>query len=212
VTAGHDHTCRVWKVPEESQLIFRARAPALDAVRYVTGTEWLSGGADGALALWRRASRSPAARGRRTRRQGRLGMRPLAGLQCAPCVPDAGRSLKLAGRSPQARRLPQCGLAARSPCGHAGWLVGAAACCYERRAVLVMVALARMRCCRPLPRHLVARSCCRRSVCVLRHGWRHSSEPVPRLLCPPHRRRRVRLSSSQNRPQRGCMGGRAAAK
>jgi len=50
VTAGHDHTCRVWKVPEESQLIFRARAPALDAVRYVTGTEWLSGGADGALA------------------------------------------------------------------------------------------------------------------------------------------------------------------
>ncbi len=55
MTAGHDHTCRVWKVPEESQLIFRARAPALDAVRYVTGTEWLSGGADGALALWRRA-------------------------------------------------------------------------------------------------------------------------------------------------------------
>lgn len=54
VTAGHDHTCRVWKVAEESQLIFRAHAPALDAVTYVTGTEWLSGGADGSLALWRR--------------------------------------------------------------------------------------------------------------------------------------------------------------
>ncbi len=54
VTVGHDHTCRVWKVAEESQLIFRAHAPALDTVAYVTGTEWLSGGADGSLALWRR--------------------------------------------------------------------------------------------------------------------------------------------------------------
>ena len=54
MTVGHDHTCRVWKVAEESQLIFRAHAPALDAVTYVTGTEWLSGGADGSLALWRR--------------------------------------------------------------------------------------------------------------------------------------------------------------
>ena len=57
MTAGHDHTCRVWKVAEESQLIFRAHAPALDAVAYVTGTEWLSGGADGSLALWRRVPR-----------------------------------------------------------------------------------------------------------------------------------------------------------
>ena len=63
MTAGHDHTCRVWKVPEESQLIFRAHAPALDAVRYVTGTEWLSGGADGSLALWRHAALRPLTRG-----------------------------------------------------------------------------------------------------------------------------------------------------
>ncbi len=64
MTAGHDHTCRVWKVPEESQLIFRAHAPALDAVRYVTGTEWLSGGADGSLALWRHAALCPLTRSR----------------------------------------------------------------------------------------------------------------------------------------------------
>ena len=24
VSSGHDHTCRVWKIPEESQLVFRA--------------------------------------------------------------------------------------------------------------------------------------------------------------------------------------------
>jgi ribosomal RNA-processing protein 9 len=59
VTGGHDHTCRVWKVPEESQLIFRAHSPAIDAVRYVTGTQWLSGGADGSLALWSQMKKRP---------------------------------------------------------------------------------------------------------------------------------------------------------
>ena len=39
VTAGHDHTCRVWKIPEESQLIFRSHAPAVDCVRYITATQ-----------------------------------------------------------------------------------------------------------------------------------------------------------------------------
>ena len=34
VSAGHDHTCRVWKVPEETQLIFRAHAMALDCCRH----------------------------------------------------------------------------------------------------------------------------------------------------------------------------------
>lgn len=39
ITAGHDHTCRVWKIPEESQLIFRSHAPAVDCVRYITPTQ-----------------------------------------------------------------------------------------------------------------------------------------------------------------------------
>ncbi len=39
VTAGHDHTCRVWKIPEESQLIFRSHTPAVDCVRYITATQ-----------------------------------------------------------------------------------------------------------------------------------------------------------------------------
>ena len=37
VSVGHDHTCRVWKVADESQLIFRAHSPAMDCCRYVTG-------------------------------------------------------------------------------------------------------------------------------------------------------------------------------
>lgn len=33
VTGGHDHTCRVWKIPEESQLIYRATGMAIDCCR-----------------------------------------------------------------------------------------------------------------------------------------------------------------------------------
>lgn len=31
VSTGHDHTCRVWKIPEESQLIFRCENCILSA-------------------------------------------------------------------------------------------------------------------------------------------------------------------------------------
>lgn len=35
VSAGHDHTCRVWKIAEESQLIYRSHATAMDCCRSV---------------------------------------------------------------------------------------------------------------------------------------------------------------------------------
>ena len=34
LSAGHDHTCRVWKIADESQLICRAAGMALDCCRY----------------------------------------------------------------------------------------------------------------------------------------------------------------------------------
>ena len=37
VSSGHDHTCRVWKVAEESQLIFRSHGMAVDCCKYITG-------------------------------------------------------------------------------------------------------------------------------------------------------------------------------
>ncbi len=206
MTAGHDHTCRVWKVPEESQLIFRARAPALDAVRYVTGTEWLSGGADGALALWRRAPRLQLPRMVLDVPGGVFAGRP------AVRAVGAWRRLEpeVGWPEPRARRLPQCVLAARSLRGYADWYVRAASRCQEWHAVVIMLALARMRCCRSLPWHLAAGHGRGRPVRVMQCGPQSSSEPMPGLLGPPYRRRRVRLSTSR-RPQRAAWG-RAAAK
>ena len=52
VTAGGDRTCRVWKVPEESQLIFRGHCNTIECCRYLSGSEWVTGSADGSLELW----------------------------------------------------------------------------------------------------------------------------------------------------------------
>jgi len=62
VTAGADRTCRVWKIPEESQLVFRAPgagSACVEAVAHVSGTEWVSGGADGTVALWSQTKKRP---------------------------------------------------------------------------------------------------------------------------------------------------------
>jgi len=60
VTCGHDHTCRVWKVQEESHLVFRTHNPAIECCRYITGTEWLSGTNDGSLQVWTQMKKRPA--------------------------------------------------------------------------------------------------------------------------------------------------------
>ena len=49
----------MWKIPEESQLIFRAHDRAVDCARYVTGTEWVSGGVDGSVHLWSQMKKRP---------------------------------------------------------------------------------------------------------------------------------------------------------
>ncbi len=60
VTSGHDHTCRVWKIQEESHLICRNHHPAVECCRYITGTEWLSGSNDGCLQVWTQMKKKPA--------------------------------------------------------------------------------------------------------------------------------------------------------
>uniref|UniRef100_A0A383W750 Uncharacterized protein n=1 Tax=Tetradesmus obliquus TaxID=3088 RepID=A0A383W750_TETOB len=59
VSVGHDHTCRLWKIPEESHLVFRSPSMAQYAVSYVTGNEWVSGGADGSLQVWNTMKKKP---------------------------------------------------------------------------------------------------------------------------------------------------------
>ena len=59
LSCGADRTCRVWKVAEESQLVFRGHCLTIEAARYVTGGEWITGSADGSVQLWRSTKKKP---------------------------------------------------------------------------------------------------------------------------------------------------------
>lgn len=49
VTAGRDRTVRLWKVAEESQLVFRGHTQSIDTVCNLTEELLAAGGADGAV-------------------------------------------------------------------------------------------------------------------------------------------------------------------
>ncbi|GJQ13803.1 hypothetical protein GpartN1_g5594.t1 [Galdieria partita] len=59
LTGGSDRTVRLWKVYEDSQLIFRGHNASIDCVTFVTGNQFVSGSEDGSLALWSRLKRKP---------------------------------------------------------------------------------------------------------------------------------------------------------
>lgn len=52
LTVGRDRTMHLWKVPEESRLIFRAPASSLECCCFINNDEFLSGSDDGSVELW----------------------------------------------------------------------------------------------------------------------------------------------------------------
>ncbi|KAF5197182.1 U3 snornp-associated protein-like yaoh [Thalictrum thalictroides] len=60
LTVGRDRTMRLWKVPEESQLVFRAPAANLECCCFISNDEFLSGSDDGSVELWNTLRKKPA--------------------------------------------------------------------------------------------------------------------------------------------------------
>nr|BAK03709.1 predicted protein [Hordeum vulgare subsp. vulgare] len=52
LTVARDRTMHLWKIPEESQLVFRAPAVSLECCCFIDDKEYLSGSDDGSLELW----------------------------------------------------------------------------------------------------------------------------------------------------------------
>ncbi|WOL05785.1 hypothetical protein Cni_G14516 [Canna indica] len=59
LTVGRDRTMRLWKVPEESQLVFRAPASSLECCCFINDNEFLSGSDDGSIELWSAMRKKP---------------------------------------------------------------------------------------------------------------------------------------------------------
>ena len=60
-TAGRDRTARLWKIPEQTQLVFRSPAAdvSTEAVAAISETWFVTGGQDGSLSLWHAGRKKP---------------------------------------------------------------------------------------------------------------------------------------------------------
>ena len=61
MSASDDSTARLYKVAQESHLVFRGHKSPVDAVQILTDDSFVTGGQDGSLLLWREASKRPTA-------------------------------------------------------------------------------------------------------------------------------------------------------
>eukprot|EP01133_Synstelium_polycarpum_P015959 gene15959-18973_t len=59
ITASNDRTCRVWKIPEETQLIYRGHSSSIDRVSLLAEDRFVSGSADGSISLWNVSKKTP---------------------------------------------------------------------------------------------------------------------------------------------------------
>ncbi|KAJ0017477.1 hypothetical protein Pint_11153 [Pistacia integerrima] len=60
LTVGRDRTMQLWKVPEESRLVFRAPSSSLECCCFISNDEFLSGSDDGSVELWSALRKKPA--------------------------------------------------------------------------------------------------------------------------------------------------------
>ncbi|KAI7999186.1 U3 snoRNP-associated protein-like YAOH [Camellia lanceoleosa] len=60
LTAGHDRAMHLFKVPEESRLVFRAPATSLECCCFINNDEFLSGSDDGSIEHWNILWKKPA--------------------------------------------------------------------------------------------------------------------------------------------------------
>ncbi|KAL6542693.1 hypothetical protein OROHE_010213 [Orobanche hederae] len=59
LTVGRDRTMHLYKVPEESQLVFRAPASSLESCCFISNDEFLSGSDDGSIEYWNAVRKKP---------------------------------------------------------------------------------------------------------------------------------------------------------
>ena len=61
VSCGRDRTVRLWKVVEESQLVFRGHISSIDNITMMTEELFCAGGQDGTVSLWNAQKKKPSA-------------------------------------------------------------------------------------------------------------------------------------------------------
>ena len=61
ISSATDRSIRLWKVVEESHMVYRGHKASADAVQLLTEDSFVSGGQEGALYLWKESQKKPIA-------------------------------------------------------------------------------------------------------------------------------------------------------
>eukprot|EP01038_Epipyxis_sp_PR26KG_P009286 gene9286-12513_t len=59
ISCSSDRSIRIWKVAEDSHLVYRGHKSSVDAVSYINDEHFISGGQDGSLCLWKDSQKNP---------------------------------------------------------------------------------------------------------------------------------------------------------
>lgn len=59
LSCGDDSSCRLWKVMNETQTIFKGHTNCIECIKMVDENKFITGGQDGRLALWSKGKKKP---------------------------------------------------------------------------------------------------------------------------------------------------------
>lgn len=59
ISCGVDHTCRIWKIVEESQLLYRGHNASIDCISQINEEVFVAGSQDGSISLWNAGHKRP---------------------------------------------------------------------------------------------------------------------------------------------------------
>lgn len=59
ISASSDRTVRMWKVSDDTHLVFRGHKANIDNVQYLTAESFISSGQDGSLCVWKETQKKP---------------------------------------------------------------------------------------------------------------------------------------------------------
>mgnify|MGYP003386042852 CR=1 FL=1 len=61
LSCGADHTVRLWRVQEESHLVYRGQKSIVDTISVLTGDSFVSGDENGSICVWKMTQKRPSA-------------------------------------------------------------------------------------------------------------------------------------------------------
>jgi ribosomal RNA-processing protein 9 len=59
LSCSFDGSCRLWKVGERSQLVYKTQGTSIESCRFISNSQWVTGNQEGCICLWSTTKKKP---------------------------------------------------------------------------------------------------------------------------------------------------------